>query len=216
MIWHKSEVPQAEVGADLQCSLWDILDVDGHRRGCLSCSELPAAFPTIPGGTDSSRQDSEPSRSLGRWGSAISGSFCSSVICLKWRALPFKDGEFFSMILQILMIEMIGLWLKISGRPDGASKGIQGDLRHRQDDQNQKWHSGRHSASDVPQPQGAGGWCVCVHARRFEGWHFLSRTLLHLKPSLPGTPYELNGNKSSMREWGEQGSRKAGQWKFLF
>lgn len=60
------------------------------------------------------------------------------------------------------MIEMIGLWLKISGRPDGTSKGIWGDLRDMHDDQNQKWHCGRCSASDAPQLHGAEGMCVSM------------------------------------------------------
>lgn len=57
---------------------------------------------------------------------------------------------------------------------------------------------------------------VCVHARRLESCHFLSRTLLHPKPSPPGAQCELNGNRSSMKERGEQGSRKLGKWEFLF
>lgn len=57
---------------------------------------------------------------------------------------------------------------------------------------------------------------VCVHPRRLERWHFLSRTLLHPMPRPPGAQCELNGNKSSMREWGEQGNRKLGRWIFLF
>lgn len=66
---------------------------------------------------------------LGEKGSAISCSFRSSVFCLKWRGLQIKDRKFFSMGLEFLMIEMIGLWLKISGWPDGTSKGIWVDLR---------------------------------------------------------------------------------------
>lgn len=57
---------------------------------------------------------------------------------------------------------------------------------------------------------------VCVHPRRLERWHFLSRTLLHPMPGPCGAQCELNGNKSSMREWGEQGNRKLGKWIFLF
>lgn len=145
-----------------------------------SCSELAAAFPTIPGGTDSSRWDVGPSGNLRRWGSAFSCSCWSSVLCLKWRALQFKDGKFFSVILQILMIEMIWLWLKISGRPDGTSEGIWGDSRYRHADQNQKWHSGRWSANDVPCSHGAEGRCVCPYKKAWE----LSRTSSTSSPVL--------------------------------
>ena len=79
-------------------------------------------------------------------------------------------------------------------------------------EQNPKWHRGRYSASGVPQPRGAESQCVCP-CRGLESCQFLSRTLLHPMPSPPGAEYELNGNKSSMRGWGERASREVGKGK---
>lgn len=79
-------------------------------------------------------------------------------------------------------------------------------------DQNQKWHRGRCSASSVPQPHGAKGQCVCP-CRGLKSCQFLSGTLLHPMPSLPGAECELIGNKFSMRRWGEQVSRELGKGK---
>lgn len=113
---------------------------------------------------------------------------------------------------------MIGLWLKISGRPDGTSKGIWGIWdTHRMT----KIRSGAVEDALPVMPHAPMGQkaSVCVHTRRLESWADISCPELpppQAQSSWSSVWVELHGNTSSMREWGEQGTRKLGKWKFLF
>lgn len=129
-----------------------------------------AAFPIAPEGTSPWRHDLGASGSFGGNGSLVWCLFRTLVLCLNYffkntknKGKKPKKNPFFSMILKCLVIEILGLWLKIYGWPDGTYRGICGDLRSTHVDQSQKWHRGRSSARGVHQPPGQKVH-VCVHA----------------------------------------------------